>query len=449
MNIGHEYNVFLVNLGCPKNQVDGETMLGKLLGGKFKIALSYKQAEIVIINTCGFIDAAKKESTETILEYISKWKKNCKDKFLIVTGCLVGRYKEKLCTLLPEVDGWLVPGELDKIGLLINDIVTTKNKKAIFTKNSYAYLSLKDDRKIENLTNPFSAYIKIADGCNNHCSYCVIPIIRGKYKSRTIESISEEVEKFAEQGVKEINIIAQDITNFGLDIYNKRKLPDLLKSLLKIKGLYWIRLLYAYPEHLMPELIEIMKSESKICKYLDIPLQHIDDRILKSMHRQSTEKSIRKIIYNIKENIPDIALRSSFIVGFPGETKKEFDKLRSWIEEIQFDYIGVFTYSKEEGTAAYSMPKQTAKKIKEERQAELLKIQSKISHKKNMNRIDNVYTLLIESQKGKKLFGRLECQALEIDGEVIIEKGNASPGDFVKVKITDAVEYNLYGKICI
>lgn len=448
MILNTKYKIYLVNLGCPKNQVDAEIMLGKLQKDCYEFVSSYKQADIVIINTCGFIDAAKKESTDTILEYASHWKKKAKDKFLIVTGCLVGRYKDKLAELLPEVDGWLCPGEIDKIDFLINSILKTREKKVIFSTEYLSYLPNANDRNIKNiLFSYFSAYIKIADGCDNRCSYCVIPYIRGHYRSRTIESIVEEVKVLVRNGIKEINLIAQDITNYGIDIYGKRYLTQLLKRLLKIKDLQWIRLLYVYPEHIMPELIELFKHEDKICKYLDIPIQHIDDKILKLMKRQSTEKSIKKIIENLKNNISEIALRTSLIVGFPGETENQFKKLSAWIKDVEFDYLGVFTYSREQGTEAYSMPIQLSKKIKEERQAELLKIQSNIIHSKNMNRIGNPYTILVEGKTNNNFKGRTKFQAPEIDGEVIVERGKALPGEFITVKITNAIEYDLYGEV--
>lgn len=440
-------NIYLVNLGCPKNQVDAETMLGKLLTSNFKLVNSYKQAEIVIINTCGFIDAAKQESTDIILKYAAEWKKDFKDKILIVSGCLVGRYKQKLVKLIPEVDGWITPGEIDKIDKIVDNILQTGEKRILFSNSPKIYIPEEKQKRITKISQPFSAYIKIADGCNNRCSYCVIPDIRGPYVSRSIESIITEAENLANGDIKEINLIAQDITKYGMDIYKKRMLPQLLKKLASIEKLKWIRLLYVYPDKILQEIIEIINSENKICKYIDIPLQHIDEKILRSMHRKSTEKSIRKIIENFKKNIPGIALRTSLIAGFPGETEKQFNKLISWIKETEFDYIGVFAYSKEEGTKAYSLPNHLPQKIKEERQAELLKIQSEIAQKKNMNRVDDIYTILTEKRNGKTLTGRAQFQAPEIDGEIIIEnadKIHVKPGNFANVKITNAIEYNLY-----
>lgn len=441
--------VGLISLGCPKNQVDAEIMLGHLTKAGFIITNKEDEAEIAIVNTCGFINDAKEESVERIIE-AARLKENGSCKALIVAGCLSERYKEDLAKELPEVDVFIGISEIEKIAEVCRELID---------KAGHIDQPLQvQEPSSRILINPqHYAYVKIAEGCNNKCSYCTIPSIRGRYKSREIESIIKEVEQLVSKGVKEINIVAQDTTDYGLDIYKKRRLAELLKELVKIKNLLWIRLLYTYPEHFDDELIDIIASEEKICNYIDIPIQHIDDEILKKMKRKSTEKKIRGLIERLRRMIPDIVLRTSLITGFPGETEAQYKRLYDFVKETEFHRLGVFAYSKEEGTAASAYKNQITQKIKHRRRNEIMRLQSKISLNKNRELIGKTLKALVNGLSNESellIEGRYYGQAPEVDGVVYINDvgpNSRSPlqsGDFVNVEITEAHQYDLVGKVC-
>ncbi len=450
--------VGLISLGCPKNQVDAEIMLGYLTKAGFTITNKENEAEIAIVNTCGFINDAKEESVERIIEAV-RLKENGSCKALIVAGCLSERYKEELIKELPEVDAFIGISEIEKIADVCRrliDNVGTDPSVCPTNKGEYIGSPLQvQEPSSRILINPqHYAYVKIAEGCNNRCSYCTIPSIRGSYKSREIESIINEVEQFVSNGVREINIVAQDTTDYGLDIYKKRGLTELLKELVKINNHFWIRLLYTYPEHFNDELIDIIAGEDKICNYIDIPIQHIDDDILKSMKRSSTENQIKSLIEKLRRRIPDIVLRTSLIAGFPGETEAQFKKLYDFVKEAEFHRLGVFAYSKEEGTPASRYKNQITQKIKDRRRNEIMRLQSGISLNKNRELIGKTLKALINGLSNETellIDGRYYGQAPEVDGVVYINDGmgldKIRAGDFVNVEITEAHEYDIVGKI--
>lgn len=438
--------VGLISLGCPKNQVDSEIMLGYLTKAGFTITNKENEAEIAIVNTCGFINDAKEESIERIIE-AGRLKENGICKSLIVAGCLSERYKEDLIKELPEVDAFIGVSDMERIADVCNELIESHN---VATQR---YVPLQEPVSRILINPSHYAYVKIAEGCNNRCSYCTIPSIRGGYKSREIETIINEVEQLVSKGVKEINIVAQDTTDYGLDIYKKRRLAALLKGLVKIKNLFWIRLLYTYPEHFDDELINIIASEEKLCNYIDIPIQHIDDEILKKMKRKSSEKQIRGLIERLRRTIPDIVLRTSLIAGFPGETEAQYKRLYNFVKEAEFHRLGVFAYSKEEGTPASRYKNQITQKIKHRRKNEIMRLQSKISLNKNRELIGKTLKALINGLSNESellIDGRYYGQAPEVDGVVYINDGigldKIRAGDFVNVEITEAHEYDLVGR---
>ncbi|WP_018247587.1 30S ribosomal protein S12 methylthiotransferase RimO [Orenia marismortui] len=433
----------LLSLGCAKNQVDSEIMLGLIKDAGHEIIKSYSEAEVLIVNTCGFISDAKEESIESILE-LSKYKKDGNCKLLIVTGCLSQRYSKELEDEISEVDAIVGTGNFDKIVEIIDDAFGGK-KRVEVVDPEFDY-----DRDLprNNLTPQHTAYVKIAEGCNNFCSYCIIPQLRGDLKSRSIENIVKEVKKLSEQGVKEINIIAQDITQYGIDLYGESKLVELLKELLKIDGIKWFRLLYAYPSHLSEDLIEIIATEDRICNYLDLPVQHADDEIRRKMNRGGSQEDVLATIKKLRDRIPDITLRTSLIVGFPGETEEQFDNLLSFIKEAQFDRLGAFTYSQEEGTPAAKMDCQIPEERKQERFERVMNLQQDISYERNQSWIAKEIEVLVEevqSEDPKIMVGRTRRDAPDVDGVIYIEGSSAKIGDMIKVKVTDAYEYDLVG----
>lgn len=431
----------VISLGCSKNLVDTEIILGNLARYGFQIVNNAQDADVIIVNTCGFIDKAKQESVNTILE-MAEYRTKGKCQALIVIGCLVERYKSDIIKEIPEVDAVVGIKDYGEIIEIIKGLLKIKK----YERN----ILLVDDY-INRLrsTPPSVAYLKIAEGCNNRCSYCVIPAIRGAYKSRKIEDIIKEAEHLADKGVKELTVIAQDTTKYGIDIYGEYKLPELLRKISEIENIKWIRLMYAYPESVTDELIDIMANEEKICKYLDLPIQHINDRVLKSMNRRSTGKQIRQLIKKIKFRIPEIALRTSVIVGFPGETEEEFNELYEFIKEEQFDRLGAFAYSREEGTPAAGMKEQLSYKTKKERYSRIMKIQNNISRAKNEKFIGRDMEVLIEGTTTKgSYFGRTFRDAPEIDGFLYIKSKKALiPGEIENAKIIKATEYDLFGGI--
>lgn len=440
--------VCLISLGCPKNTVDSEIILGYLKESGFQITTQKEKAEIIIINTCAFIKEATQESIQEIFE-AAQFKKKGRCQLLIVAGCLTQRYREKLLKELPEVNIFIGTGEFPKIVQIIDEHQRNNPNKPLYI-NKPEFLINHDTPRL--LSTPFyTAYLKIAEGCSNNCSYCLIPSLRGKYRSRSIDSITLEAKKLAQLGVKEINLIAQDTTRFGYDLGDGTNIITLLQSLVKIQEIEWIRLLYCHPDSISMDLLSFLASEEKICKYLDIPIQHVCSSILRKMHRKGNKDSLRKFFSTIREIIPEITLRTTVMVGFPGETEREFTELLKFINEMNFDHLGVFKYSKEEGTLASKMDKQVPQKVKEKRYNLLMETQSLISFKKNQKRIGSNVKVLVESECTKNNYypykGRTPYQAPEIDGIVYLTKTKAKIGDIIEARIIGALEYDLIAEL--
>ncbi|GAB4168317.1 MAG: 30S ribosomal protein S12 methylthiotransferase RimO [Geothermobacteraceae bacterium] len=442
------YKVALVSLGCPKNLVDAEVMLGHLPPERYQITTEEARADIIIVNTCSFIKEAKEESIQTILE-VADFKEKGRCKLLAVTGCMPQRYREELAEELPEVDLFMGTGDAPRIVELL-DAALKKSGEQVTEIGLPDFLYDHATPRVKSSPH-YSAYVKIAEGCANHCSYCIIPTLRGTLRSRTPESVEEEVRRLVGQGVREINLIAQDVTAFGAERGENEGLVRLLERLVKIDDLPWLRLLYAYPDGVSDRLIELIASEEKICNYLDIPLQHIDDDLLQRMNRRVGERETRELIARIRESIPDITLRTSFIVGFPGETQEQFDKLLEFVREGHFERVGVFRYSREEGTPAAGLPDQVPERTKKSRYTKLMKAQARVSFRKNRALVGRVEPVLVEGYSEETdllLQGRSVRQAPDVDGLVYITAGQANVGDIVPLKITDSSEYDLIGEIC-
>lgn len=438
--------VNMVSLGCPKNLVDAEVMLGYLGREGYEVTTDEHLADIIIVNTCSFIKEAKQESIDTILDLADR-KHDGKCKLLVVTGCLPQRYQEELAKELPEVDIFVGTGDYPKIAEIIAEKRGVEGQIRYIGDPDYLY----DTEMPRMQSSPrYYSYLKIAEGCSNCCSYCVIPSLRGKFRSRPFNLVMEEARRLAGGGVKELNLIAQDITVYGSDLPGEVTLETLLKELVQIAGLRWIRLLYSYPGGITDGVIQLIKSEEKICKYLDIPLQHISDPVLKRMNRRSSEAEIRELIAKLRAEIPEIALRTSLIVGFPGETDQDFKKLCTFVEETQFDRLGVFCYSKEEGTPAAEMPEQVTERVKRERYKKLMQLQARLSFKRNRRLIDTIEEVIVEGVSEESdllLKGRSSRQAPDIDGMVYITSGQANIGDIIKLKITDSSDHDLIGEM--
>jgi ribosomal protein S12 methylthiotransferase len=438
--------VSLVSLGCPKNLVDSEVMLGHLPLDRYEIILDESQADIIIVNTCAFINDAKEESVDTILE-VSDYKEEGNCKLLVVAGCLPQRYQNVLKEQLPEVDLFLGTAEGPQIVELIEQQL--QNDIPVEKIGPPEYLYDHETPRV-NSSPTYTSYIKIAEGCSNHCSYCIIPQLRGKLRSRSISSVVAEAHHLADQGVTEIVLIAQDITDFGADRNDGATLEKLLKELVAIEKIVWIRLLYAYPDGITSELIELIATEEKICNYLDLPLQHIDDHILTQMNRHLDEKQTRELVQRLRDRIPNLTLRTSFIVGFPGETREQFDKLLTFVKEDYFERVGVFRYSREEGTTAAKLPEQVPARTKTSRLNKLMKAQARVSFGKNRSLVGRVEQVLVEGYSEETdllLKGRSARQAPDIDGQYLITSGVADVGEYVQLKITDSSEYDLIGEI--
>lgn len=429
-----------VSLGCPKNLTDTETMIG-ILAAENEIVANPEDADIIIINTCGFIDDAKQESIDTIIE-MGKYKEMGCLRKLIVTGCLAQRYADEIEDQLPEVDAVVGTAGYNDIKDVVQQVMEDMQVRHLPDINRE--IKVCTDRVLA--TPPYSAYLKIADGCDNKCTYCIIPSLRGKYRSRPMEDIVSEAEKLAEKGVTELILIAQDTSNYGVDLYDRQSLHILIEKLSEIEKLKWIRVHYCYPEYIYPELIDVMAKNDKVCKYFDIPIQHASDSVLKKMGRRTTRKECEKLVKTLREKVPGIVLRSTFITGFPGETEQDFNELRDFIEEMKFDRVGVFAYSAEEGTPAAKLPDQIDDEIKIERRNELMMIQQKISYNCNQQKIGSVVEVLTEEMMGGQYVGRTTGDSPEIDGAVIFDGGEIKAGEYVKVKITDADQYDLKGE---
>ncbi len=430
--------VFIDTLGCPKNFNDTQTAKGFLEGAGYETVQDPENADAIIINTCGFINDAKKESIERIFDYCAYKEAGKK---IIVSGCLSQRYGNELFEEMPEVDCFLGVNEYERLP----EILKTLDSRSKHITNSYADVLPRMCRKLDD--NCFSSTVKIAEGCNNRCAYCVIPSIRGGYRSKTIEDILEETKQLAAAGCKELILIAQDVTNYGVDLYGKYMLPELLKKLCRIDGIEWIRLMYCYEDRITDELIEVMAEEPKICKYIDIPIQHSSDDVLKAMLRRSTEDSIRNTIARLKARIPDIHIRTTLIVGFPGETDEDYEKLLEFVEEMRFARLGVFAYSQEENTVAGEMQDQIDEEIKEERLTGIMRAQLEISLESNKEKIGKTFKVLVEERdEDGSYIGRTEFDAPEIDNSVLFTSHRQlNAGDFVDVLIEDAFDYDLVG----
>lgn len=436
----------LISLGCSKNLVDSENILGFLIKNRgYELVEDLSTADIITVNTCAFIGDAKEESIEAILE-ASEYKTTGNLKKLIVAGCLSERYGEELIKEIPEIDAVVGTGDIDKICSIVDSILEDKKEVVV---GSQDFLPNSQTERIIT-TYPHTAYLKISEGCDKRCTYCIIPSLRGDLRSRSIEDIVEEAELLAKSGVKELNLLAQESTEYGLDNYGEKALAKLLRELAKIDGIEWIRTYYMYPNSITDELIEVMKNEPKVCKYFDVPIQHISDDILQRMGRAKSGDYIRSILGRIRNAIPDAVIRTTVIVGFPGETEEQFEELKDFIEEFKFDYVGVFKYSREEDTVAYNMPDQIPEETKEKRWAELTNLQGEIAERKNEQFIGREVEVLIDgisSESEYMLEGRTRGQALEIDGKVLTNDGTAKAGDIVKVKIEQNFQYDFIGPI--
>ena len=419
----------VVTLGCSKNVYDSEVLMGQLRAND-KEVVHEEEGNVVVINTCGFIANAKEESVNTILEYVQKKEAGEVDK-VFVTGCLSERYKPDLQKEIPNVDEYFgtseLPNLLKALGAdykheLIGERLTT-------TPKNYAYL-------------------KIAEGCDRPCSFCAIPIMRGKHRSKKIEDLVTESEKLAAKGVKELILIAQDLTYYGLDLYKKRNLAELLEALVKVEGIEWIRLHYAFPTGFPMNVLEVMKREPKICNYLDIPLQHISDAILKSMRRGTTQAKTTKLLQDFRAAVPEMTIRTTLIVGYPGETEEDFQTLKKWVEEMRFERLGCFTYSHEENTHAYTLEDNVAEEIKQERANEIMEIQSQISWELNQQKIGQTYRCIIDRKEGNYFIGRTEFDSPDVDNEVLVDatKHYLKQGEFVALKVTEAADFDLYAE---
>ena len=422
----------IITLGCSKNMVDSEVLSGQLQANQMNVVHENVQLDhnIVIVNTCGFIDKAKEESINTILDQVELKRKGKLDK-VYVTGCLSERYKQNLETEIPEVDAFFGTMELPALLAVLNADYKTElvGERLLSTPSHYAYM-------------------KISEGCNRTCSFCAIPLMRGQHRSKPIEELLIEAKRLAQTGVKEIMLIAQELTYYGLDLYKERRLPELLRELAWVEGIEWIRLHYAYPSKFPLEIIDVMKEEPKICNYLDMPLQHASDRMLKAMKRQITQREMRDLIAEIRRRIPGICLRTTLIAGFPGETREDVEELKQFLSDMQFDRVGIFTYSHEEDTGAYALEDTLSSEEKESRAQEIIEFQQEISYEKNQQRIGEVLKVIVDKKEAGRYIGRTEFDSVEVDNEVIIHTTKRlQPGDFVEVRITKAYDYDLEGEL--
>lgn len=444
-------NVLFISLGCDKNLVDTEVMLGILAANGHQMTDDETQADIVVVNTCCFIHDAKEESIQSILE-MAELKKGGRLKVLIVTGCLAQRYQSEILEEIPEVDAVLGTTSYEEIAKVIEGILSESPMErgdAKLTMKDIDYLPEVNTRRLVTTGGHF-AYLKIAEGCDKHCTYCIIPKIRGNFRSVPMEHLIEEAKQLAEEGVKELILVAQETTLYGGDIYGEKKLPELLRRLCAISGLRWIRILYCYPEEITEELIQVIKEEPKVCHYLDLPIQHANDEILKRMGRRTSKQQLKDIIGRLREEIPDITLRTTLITGFPGETQEQHEELMDFVDEMEFDRLGVFTYSPEEDTPAAQMPEQIQEDVKAERQAELMELQQDIVFEQAEEMIGRELLVMIEGKVADEnaYVGRTYRDAPNVDGLIFVNTdGEMMSGDFAKVKVTGATEYDLIGEL--
>ena len=438
------YKVAMVSLGCPKNQVDAEKMLALLKKGGLEITSAEADADAIIVNTCGFIESAKAEAIENILE-AARYKENGSCKALVVTGCLAERYRDDITEEIPEVDVCVGLGSNGKIAEIVKKAIEGEKQNYYGEKTD---LDLNGERILGGM--PYTAYLKVGDGCDNCCSYCAIPKIRGRMRSRTIEDCVAEAKVLAKGGVTELIVVAQDTTAYGTDLYGEPKLHELLTELCKIEELHWIRTLYTYPEKITDKLLDVIKGQEKLVNYLDIPIQHINDDILKKMNRKGDKKSVSDVIDRIRNKIPDITLRTTLITGFPSETEEQFSELAEFVKEKRFEHLGCFTYSPEEGTAAALMENQIDEQVKQDRCDNIMETQALISASRNAEKVGQVTEVLIEGWDDyiKCYFGRAPWDAPEIDGKVFFMAHKPLKiGQYVKVKINDCLDYDLLGEL--
>lgn len=438
-------NILFISLGCDKNLVDSEVMLGLLDAKGYQIVDDETQADIIVINTCCFVHDAKEESIQTILE-MAEYKTEGRLKALIVTGCLAQRYRQEIIDEIPEVDAVLGTTAYDKIVETVEEALAGVGHVELENVNA---LPLVDTKRLVT-TGGHYAYMKIAEGCDKHCTYCIIPKLRGNYRSVPMERLIQEAKDLAEQGVKELILVAQETTLYGKDIYGEKSLHKLLRELCKVDGIRWIRILYCYPEEIDDNLIQVMKEEKKLCHYLDLPIQHANDEILKRMGRRTSKAQLEEIIGKLKREIPDITLRTTLITGFPGETEEQHEELKAFVDEMEFDRLGVFTYSPEEETPAAEMPDQIPEEVKEDRQAEIMELQQEIAFAQAEDMIGEEVLVMIEGKVADEnaYVGRTYKDAPGVDGLIFINTDEElMSGDFARVKVTGAVEYDLIGEL--
>lgn len=438
-------NLLFISLGCDKNLVDAEKMLGLLGHEGYSFVDDETVADVIVVNTCCFIGDAKEESVNTILE-MARMKEEGQCKALIVTGCLAQRYKDEITTEIPEVDAVLGTTSYEEIAAAVK--AALGGDKTLAFESIDAPVSPETERLVT--TGGHYAFLKIAEGCDKRCTYCIIPYLRGKFRSVPMEQLVKEAEELAEKGVKELILVAQETTLYGKDLYGEKKLPELLKRLAAIDGIQWIRLQYCYPEEITDELIETIKNEEKICNYLDIPIQHASDKILKKMGRRTNNAQLRELIAKLRKEIPDIALRTTLISGFPGETEEDHEILMEFVDEMEFERLGVFAYSAEEDTPAYSFENQVPEEVKEERRAEIMELQQDIAFEKSENMKGRVLEVMIEGKVADEnaYVGRTYMDSPNVDGLIFVNTGhNLMSGDFARVVVTGALEYDLIGEV--
>ena len=436
--------VHLSSLGCPKNQVDAEVMLGKLVRDGYEVTLDPAEADVLIVNTCSFIQPAKEESIETILE-MSRYKASAEGRRLVVTGCLAERYGKELQTEMPEVDAFVGTGDFLRLPEILADAgLRPRGGPVAYVGAQHV---LPDHATPRILTGQFySAYLKVSEGCNHRCAFCIIPKIRGRHESRPLDDLVTEAESLAAGGVRELCLIAQDLTAYGRDLDRRATLAELLRELGRVDGIEWIRLLYCYPNFVTGELLDAIASEPKICPYVDMPLQHGSDRMLRTMRRERSADALRRLVQQVRSRIPGVTLRTSFIVGFPGETEEDFAELCRFVTELEFERVGVFRYSREENTEAGAMPGQVAEQVKRDRWDRLMRLQRGIARRKNAAWVGReVPVLACGEDDGGRSYGRTVAQAPEIDGVVLLEGGFA-PGEIAPVRITKSTDYDLHGE---
>lgn len=435
--------VGMVSLGCPKNQVDAEIMLGFLADAGFKLIEEAAMADVAIVNTCGFIESAKAEAIEEILE-LAALKKQGKIKALIVTGCMAERYRDDVLEEIPEVDAVVGIGANHKIAEVVNRVLKEKGFGTYGEKDELVMCG----RRIQT-TLPFYTYLKIADGCNNRCSYCAIPLIRGKFRSRPMEELVEETKRLAARGVKELTVVAQDTTEYGFDLYGKRMLPELLNKLCEVDGIEWIRVLYCYPEKITDELLDVIANQPKMCKYIDMPIQHVSKKVLKAMRRPGDRETLTALIRHIREKIPGVTLRTTLLTAFPGETQEDFEELIDFVREIKFERLGCFVWSAEEDTPAYDMPDRVSRETAEQREESIMDEQSRVTDAWCESMVGKQLDVLVEGfdRLAECYYGRSQGEAPEIDGKIFFDTDGKkfAMGQFAKVEITDSMGCDLVG----